>query len=216
MQIMGNLWSDCLETDTNNSSSIKQTTAKTAIMEVPNTDADAPLSFDTLLEFYRQERLPFSDDANMSAPIEQSDYRGFCLLIHPTLGLMMLQCSKQKEGKPSPHFQLPGGHVDDWEFDQQKQLTKYPLQHLYGAAKCGSARELFEETGIDMRQSLDRFQPLWLAPHSKNLRNEHKHRLFFVVPVTDSDFMVGTIAYHKEYKSFPFFSVLYLMVSTIQ
>lgn len=114
-------------------------------------------------------------------------------MIHPDHGLMMLECSKQKKGKPSPHFQLPGGHVDDFEFDQQRDPSKNPLEQLYGAGKCGCARELFEETGMDLRRTLDRFQPLLLGPHAKKLRNEHKDRLFYVVSVTDADFLVSLL-----------------------
>lgn len=57
------------------------------------------------------------------------------------------------------------------------------------ASKRGAARELFEETGIDVQKSLDRVQPLALTQEmSSGPRNEYKHRLFYVLKVTDSDF----------------------------
>jgi len=58
----------------------------------------------------------------------------------------------------------------------------------------GAARELFEETGIDLRDKMDRFVPASLRtkPKIKDgveiLRNEHKHRLFFFLSVSDADF----------------------------
>ena len=69
-------------------------------------------------------------------------------------------------------------------------------QQLLLACRSGAARELFEETGIDMRGQLDRLEP---APLRKDpqmdedgsrflLSNELKHRLFYFLPVTDNDF----------------------------
>jgi hypothetical protein len=42
------------------------------------------------------------------------DYRGFLFVTHETHGFMLLRCTRKKS-KP-PHWQLPGGHVDDEEF----------------------------------------------------------------------------------------------------
>lgn len=59
----------------------------------------------------------------------------------------------------------------------------------------GASRELFEETGIDIRGDLVRLQPASLREYGAKskkgdevLPNEHKKRLFFVLNVTDSDF----------------------------
>jgi 8-oxo-dGTP pyrophosphatase MutT (NUDIX family) len=65
------------------------------------------------------------------------------------------------------------------------------LQH---ACKAGAARELFEETGIDLRSSLDRIIPASLRSSNEVFKgrevmlNELKNRLFFFVSVNDSDF----------------------------
>ena len=45
---------------------------------------------------------------------KSDDYRGFCLCIHSTFGLMMLHCTRKKN--KGPHYQLAGGHVDEPEF----------------------------------------------------------------------------------------------------
>ena len=44
----------------------------------------------------------------------KKDYRGFIFLVHQDHGLMLLHCTRKKN-KP-PHWQLPGGHVDEHEF----------------------------------------------------------------------------------------------------
>jgi hypothetical protein len=47
------------------------------------------------------------------------DYRGFIFVMHETLGLMLLHCTRKKS--KGPHWQLPGGHIDDHEFLQAGQ-----------------------------------------------------------------------------------------------
>ena len=63
------------------------------------------------------------------------------------------------------------------------------------AARAGLARELFEETGIDVRGTVleeRRLQPAVLrhdnGSETKQLVNELKHRFFFVLALTDDDF----------------------------
>jgi 8-oxo-dGTP pyrophosphatase MutT (NUDIX family) len=57
-------------------------------------------------------------------------------------------------------------------------------EQLLIAAKKGAVRELFEETGLDLRSQLHRVSPLRLADRT----NIHKNRLFFVATVQDTDF----------------------------
>ena len=44
------------------------------------------------------------------------DYRGFVFLVHESHGLVLLHCTRK--AKKGPHYQLPGGHVDNFEFEQ--------------------------------------------------------------------------------------------------
>ena len=43
------------------------------------------------------------------------DYRGFVFVVHEKHGLLLLHCTRKP--KKGPHYQLPGGHVDDFEFE---------------------------------------------------------------------------------------------------
>jgi 8-oxo-dGTP pyrophosphatase MutT (NUDIX family) len=65
------------------------------------------------------------------------------------------------------------------------------------ASKRGCARELFEETGIDIRSTIERLNPVCLRlsqrmvePQKPILLNEYKHRIFYYLSVTDGDFPV--------------------------
>ena len=42
------------------------------------------------------------------------DYRGFLFVVHDVHGLMLLRCTRKKS--KGPHWQVPGGHVDEAEF----------------------------------------------------------------------------------------------------
>ena len=80
----------------------------------------------SFMELYENHRVshPFMNETSMmESSSTKHDYRGFCLLIHPDHGLLMLQCSKPKRNKPSPHLQLPGGHIDNEDFDQFSTIS---------------------------------------------------------------------------------------------
>lgn len=56
------------------------------------------------------------------------------------------------------------------------------------AYKVCVARELYEETGIDLRGSLDRLQPIHLRPTGHNkFPCEYKKRIFFSAEIFDDD-----------------------------
>lgn len=83
------------------------------------------------------------------------DYKTFVFATHPEHGILLLHCTRKK--KKPPHFQVPGGHVDVEDFENAMLRTSdHDNDLLLQACKIGAARELFEETGIDVRASLDR------------------------------------------------------------
>ena len=121
-------------------------------------------------------RLPPTPDINFLSRTNSTsmpDYRGFLFVVHPKHGLLLLHCTRKKR-KP-PHWQVPGGHIDEPE------LATGDLQL---AAKMGATRELYEETGLDVRTELDRLEPVTLQDGT----NELKERFFFHLRVNDDDF----------------------------
>jgi len=121
----------------------------------------------------------------------KADYRAFLFATHPTYGMLLLHCTRKK--KKPPHFQAPGGHIDKEDF--QDAISRTPENSKEGpallmlACKIGAARELYEETGIDIRAALDRLQPVRLRENSdESLFCELKKRLFFKLCLEDSDF----------------------------
>lgn len=155
----------------------------------PSDDDSKVIRLDHPLEIAQQHYLMF--DPHVRVDTSSKDYRAFCLLIHREQGAVLLHCTRKKK-KPS-HYQLSGGHVDDDEF---KTVNKNSVtqQQLYCAARIGCAREVFEETGIDLRQRLEELRPMVLYnPATEDFKkeiliNEFKSRLFYVCEVKDKDF----------------------------
>jgi len=125
----------------------------------------------------------------------ENDYRAFLFATHPTYGMLLLHCTRKK--KKPPHFQAPGGHVDKEDFEDA--IARNPGEShespdiLILAGKIGAARELYEETGIDIRSALDRLHPvrLWKKSKKKSLFCELKHRLFFKLSFEGDDFLTA-------------------------
>jgi 8-oxo-dGTP pyrophosphatase MutT (NUDIX family) len=146
---------------------------------------------DHILTLSRDHTVQF--DRDVTVDFSTADYRAFCLLLHRQHGALLLFCTR-KEKKP-PHYQLPGGHVDAAEFRQVSHGVRPTVtqEQLYLSARLGCVREVYEETGIDLRKQVDRLRPMILHNESErgHLINELKHRLFFVCEVLDDDFVVA-------------------------
>lgn len=124
------------------------------------------------------------------------DYRAFIFVIHEQHGMVLLHCTRKP--KKGHHFQLPGGHVDDYEFDFARDkcgtgLSTNTNEVLIEACKLGAARELYEETGMDVRSQLDRLEPAALKQktHRDELTCMLKNKCYFYLSVNDDDFAKG-------------------------
>ena len=49
------------------------------------------------------------------------DYRGFIFVVHESHGLLLLDCTRKP--KKGPHYQLPGAHIDDVEFEAAGEFS---------------------------------------------------------------------------------------------
>lgn len=58
-------------------------------------------------------------------PFHNKDYRAFVFVIHNDFGLLLLHCTRKR--KKGPHFQIPGGHVDEAEFIAAGKSNKYVI-----------------------------------------------------------------------------------------
>eukprot|EP00747_Dinoflagellata_sp_TGD_P166608 gnl/TRDRNA2_/TRDRNA2_189647_c0_seq1.p1 gnl/TRDRNA2_/TRDRNA2_189647_c0~~gnl/TRDRNA2_/TRDRNA2_189647_c0_seq1.p1 ORF type:complete len:204 (+),score=25.69 gnl/TRDRNA2_/TRDRNA2_189647_c0_seq1:15-626(+) len=101
--------------------------------------------------------------------------RAFVLAKHVDRGLLLLRGYKPRKGV---HFQLPGGRMED---EDEEPLTT-------------AARELFEETGVDVRDNLTRL-------HSLDFDDDC--RTFFIIELTDADSIddddsVGPLNSHEK------------------
>jgi 8-oxo-dGTP pyrophosphatase MutT (NUDIX family) len=171
---------------------LRQTTFNAAFSPPNEIVSPSPASTENPVKSSKKSKVLVDYKAN--------DFRGFIFVVHPAYGLLLLQCTRKKN-KPL-HWQLPGGHIDDPEFEEAARQSSDKNTQLLIAGKIGAARELFEETGIDVRSKLDRLAPASLRTEAKVkhgveiLKNEYNHRLFYLLSVTDDDFATkGEIAF---------------------
>lgn len=128
------------------------------------------------------------DTGKVLVDYKTQDYRGFIFVVHEEHGMVLLKCTRKKS--KGPHFQVPGGHVDEPEFLEAAQKFNDRSSQLLQACRSGAARELYEETGMDVRQRLERLEMAdVMESGNETLKNEYKHRLFFYLWVNDEDFL---------------------------
>ncbi|KAL3769022.1 hypothetical protein ACHAWO_006788 [Cyclotella atomus] len=133
------------------------------------------------------------------APSADDDYKAFILPISKH-GILLLYCTRKNS--KGPHHQLPGGHVDTEDFDQAAKMNPNAIgtDHLLQACKIGAARELFEETGMDLRSTIDRLVPIQVRQSSDDegkLLCQFKKRIFFSVEVSEYDFFTKGAGFVK-------------------
>ena len=122
-----------------------------------------------------------------------ADYRAFLFAIHPDHGLLLLK-SREKHKKGS-YWEVPGGHLDDPDYEGAIALDTEATQ-LQLAGRIAIGRELWEETGMDLRNDLSRFELAVLGNDDKKsssplaeLPNLRKSRLYYFLRLSDSDFV---------------------------
>ena len=109
-------------------------------------------------------------------------------------------CTVHENQRKDPTTNSQVGHIDNFEFEYAADKCSHSNSPnrlndvLLEAAKMGTARELFEETGIDVRGQLERLDPAPLYDGG-NLKggpmNMLDRKLYFSLNVTDDDFLRG-------------------------
>eukprot|EP00760_Papus_ankaliazontas_P029665 PhM_4_TR4341/c0_g1_i1/m.33186 len=102
-----------------------------------------------------------------------SEYRAF-VVAHTPWGYIVLRSHKSKKGVTN-YGQCPGGRLDDHEVPAATDNDAVTTD----AFKRACCRELFEETGIDLRSAISRLQPIPFP---------HPTKRFFTVELSEGDF----------------------------
>jgi 8-oxo-dGTP pyrophosphatase MutT (NUDIX family) len=127
---------------------------------------------------------------------QNTQYEGYVFLVHRTRGLILLQYRVGDGDVTKAH--VPGGSIQENEFLRAAEKSGNEKIQLQIAARAAAARQLFEKTGINVTNSLDRMKPAVLrlhAPDTKDgtmmLKNEQGNRLYYFLQVSDEDFIQG-------------------------
>jgi hypothetical protein len=128
------------------------------------------------------------------------DYRCFAVVLHASYGMLLLHSSKthkKKKKNKDPHYQVPGGRVEDYELRKHQNGSLTWAEQRYLGARSACARHLKDQTGLSFPPA--RLWPMILrssggveeegnGDNATFLMNEYKQRLFYVLAVTDLDF----------------------------
>lgn len=163
---------------------------KQATGEVDTSSIEKRFSFQT-------DQDPNLHDGSCKVDYLNETYQGMVFVVHRTRGMLLFnhfQESNQKAKTPGGTC-IPGGSVCEEEFIAAAKQTSYAKMQLQLAAREGAARQLFETTGIDMRNNLDRLTPAVLqinppvdAKGAQYLKNEHERKLYYFLQICDDDF----------------------------
>ncbi|KAH8738709.1 hypothetical protein FG386_000500 [Cryptosporidium ryanae] len=113
--------------------------------------------------------------------------KSFVIVLHPEHGYLLLESNKSRNRhKEGENYQLPGGRLDIVDFNVMENSPKETLfqnKRLVNVEeivfKSCVARELYEETGLDYRKRLEKFEKL-------NFNSSDRFR-FFVLKISNKD-----------------------------
>jgi len=119
------------------------------------------------------------------------EFRAMVFFVHRTRGMLLLH------GKESSNLNsVPGGAILENEFLDAAKQSGSPQVQLQIAAREAAARELYETTGLDIRQQENRLKPAVLNVNPpmnaergfQYLRNENENQLYYFLQVDEDDF----------------------------
>mmetsp|Transcript_9740 Transcript_9740/g.23582 ORF Transcript_9740/g.23582 Transcript_9740/m.23582 type:complete len:912 (-) Transcript_9740:50-2785(-) len=129
-----------------------------------------------------------------------ADYFAKVFVLHKTKGMLLLRTKtprpSSKGGSSRKTKTVPGGLIQEEEFLAAAKQSGSASVQLQIAAREAAARQLYETTGLDVRQQADRFKPAVLCANPKTkttrgfqyLRNENDNKLYYFLSVDDDDF----------------------------
>jgi hypothetical protein len=125
---------------------------------------------------------------------KSADFRAMVFVVHRTRGMLLLQGSKASS--LNSRNNVPGGAISEEEFLDAAKQSGSPQVQLQIAARIAAARQLFENTGLDIRQQANRFKPAVLNVNPtmnpvrgfQYLRNENENKLYYFLQVDEDDF----------------------------
>jgi hypothetical protein len=127
---------------------------------------------------------------------KKANYRAMVFVVHRTRGMLLLHVNASTNSPDSStKSQIPGGPVLEEEFLKAASESGSAQVQLQIAAREAAARQLYEKTGLDMRQHVNRFKPAVLrlnppvdAFGAQYLKNEYDNKLYYFLQVDEEDF----------------------------
>jgi hypothetical protein len=167
---------------------------KTASGEIDTSNLGKVYTF----EMSANASLDLPPDGTCRVDYKKADYSAMVFVVHRTRGMLLLHIDDLKGNKKS---QVPSGKILEEEFLDAAMLSGSHNVQLQIAAREAAARQLYENTGLDIRGDPDRFKPAILrlnppvdARGVQYLKNEYDNKLYYFLQVDDNDFSPITYA----------------------
>lgn len=150
-------------------------------------------------ELSSNESISLSD-GTCRVDYKNIDYKAMVFVVHRTRGMLLLHVNMPTSDTDSiastkSKRAIPGGSVMEDEFLSAAKQSGSSQVQLQIAAREAAARQLYEKTGLDMRDNVDRFKPAVLkvnppvdARGVQYLKNEHANKLYYFLQVDEDDF----------------------------
>ncbi|KAG7363443.1 hypothetical protein IV203_026803 [Nitzschia inconspicua] len=130
-------------------------------------------------------------DGTCRVNYQKADYSAMVFVVHRTRGMLLLHAGDGTDKKRH----VPTGVIQESEFLDAAKKSGSGNAQLQIAAREAAARQLFENTGLDIRHSMNRFKPAILrlnpptdAKGVQYLKNEYNNRLYYFLQVDEEDF----------------------------
>jgi hypothetical protein len=172
------------------------TQGKRASGEIDNSSLPKSFTFDT-----SSNAAIIPNDGVCRVDYMNADFRARVFVVHKTRGMLLLQdkhvsSSKSSRKKSSRKKKtVPGGKITEEEFLAAAKESGSPQVQLQIAAREAAIRNVYEMTGLDIREQADRLKPAVLVMNPamnaargyQYLRNENQEGLFYFLQVDDND-----------------------------
>jgi 8-oxo-dGTP pyrophosphatase MutT (NUDIX family) len=143
-------------------------------------------------EMITNASMDLPPDGTCRVDYKEADYTAKVFVVHRTKGMLLLHGKGGEESRR----QVPGGIVQENEFLEAAQKSGSGTVQLQIAARDAAARQLYESTGLDIRNTVHRLKPAILrvnppvdARGVQYLKNEYNHSLYYFLQVSEEDFV---------------------------
>ncbi|CAB9497721.1 NUDIX domain [Seminavis robusta] len=141
--------------------------------------------------------LPLSGSVALIRRTFEDRHISYVFAVHKKKGLLLKKLVPGEDG--TPRYEVPAGIVAESDYSDAERESGNMKERLLLASRLGAARELFAETGLDVRGCLDRLVPANVMSDESSklyedmplLQNQFQQALMYFLILSDDDCLDG-------------------------